>query len=110
MLGDYYKPGAWNAICDVCGLRFKSDQMMKRWDGLMVDRACFETRHPQDFLRVPREDISTPWARPDPEPEYLYICYLWGRSAYADLAEADCAQADYAPSTYQALLKLKNGT
>lgn len=98
--------GDWNAICDICGLKFKASELQKDWRGLMVDKACFEQRHPQDFLRVRADDPSIPWARPDPEDTFKYICYLWGRSAYADLAEADCAQADYQPMTYEQLLEL----
>lgn len=107
MLGDRYEAGSWNAICDVCGLRFKSSQMRKRWDGLMVDSACYETRHPQDFLRVRPEKIAVPWSRPEGEDQYIPICWLWERTAYADLATADCAQADNANPPYAVALALK---
>lgn len=109
MLGDRYEAGSWNAICDVCGLRFKSSQMRKRWDGLMVDSACMESRHPQEFIRVRPERIAVPWARPEGEDQFLEVCYLWERSAYADMATADCAQADYQPNSYTALLNLRDG-
>jgi len=61
---NYYKPGVWNVICDVCGFEYKSDELRKRWDGLMVCQHDWEPRHPQDLLRVPREDVSVPWTRP----------------------------------------------
>lgn len=98
--------GDWNAICDICGLKFKGSDLRKDWRGLMVCSNDYEQRHPQDFLRVRADDPSIPWARPDPEDIFKYICYIWGRSAYADLAEADCAQADYQPMTYEQLLEL----
>ncbi len=96
ILGDY------NAICDVCGLKFKASDLR----GLMVCKNDYEQRHPQDFLRVRSDDPSVPWARPEPEDIFKYVCYIWGRSAYADLAEADCAQADYQPFSYLQLLEL----
>lgn len=65
MANDYLKLGDWNAICDVCGLKFKASMLRKRWDNLMVCEADYELRHPQDFLRVPKENTSPPWARPD---------------------------------------------
>jgi len=99
--------GNWNAICDICGLKFKATDLTKDWRGLMVCSKDFEQRHPQDFLRVRADDPSIPWARPEPEDVFLYVCYIWGRSAYADLAEADCAQADYQPFTYLQLLELQ---
>lgn len=69
MANNYYKAKTWNAICDSCGFKFKSDQLKKRWDGLMVDEACWEPRQPQDFLRAVRETSNTlPWTRPDVTP------------------------------------------
>lgn len=64
--------GNWNALCDSCGRKFKATDLKKRWDGLMVCREDWEQRHPQDLLRVQREQISVPWARPYPaEDTYL---------------------------------------
>lgn len=68
----YYKPGCWNAICDVCGFTYKSDQLRKRWDGLMVCSKDYEMRHPMDFLKVPTDDPSVPWTRPTPA-SYTFV-------------------------------------
>lgn len=108
--GHYYKPGAWLAICDVCGLRFKSTELKKDWRGLMVDDACYELRHPQDFLRVRPDTSSIPWSRPEGEDVFIQVCYIWDESAYADLGVADCMVADYTtPFTYARLVALKSG-
>ena len=72
----YYKPGVWNALCDRCGVEFKSNQLRAEWTGLMVCSLCFETRHPQDLLRVPREDVSVPWTRPDPDDVFVDVDYI----------------------------------
>ena len=58
--------GDWNALCDSCGRKFKASSLQKRWDGLIVCREDWEQRHPQDLLRVQREQISVPWSRPYP--------------------------------------------
>jgi hypothetical protein len=71
----HYKPGVWKALCDVCGFEFKSDKLKQRWDGMMVCSEDFETRHPQDLLRVPRENPSVPWTRPD-NVQYATNFYL----------------------------------
>ena len=64
--------GDWNALCDSCGRKFKASSLKKRWDGLIVCSEDWEQRHPQDLLRVQREQISVPWARPYPaEDTYL---------------------------------------
>ena len=68
---NYYKAGVWNVVCDVCGFEFKSDELIKRWDGLMVCKQDWEPRHPQDLLRVPRENPSVPWSRPKPTETYV---------------------------------------
>ena len=60
-----YSPGKWLAVCDICGFRFYNDQLRKNWQNLMVCEHDFETRHPQDLLRVPREDSSVDWTRPE---------------------------------------------
>jgi hypothetical protein len=110
MQGDWYKPGDWNAICDICGLRFKSSQLKRNWKNEMVCEADFELRQPQDFVRVRPEKISVPWSRPEGEDEFLLVCWIWAQSAYADLGTANCMKADFTPAPYQTLLDLKNGT
>lgn len=104
-----WKPGRWSAICDVCGFRFHSDAMYKRWDGLMVCSKDFETRHPSDFIRAKKETITPPWTRPEQTDVFTTVCYLWTASSYSDLATADCATADTATFTYEYLLELKEG-
>jgi len=57
--------GQWNVICDVCGHKFKSDDIKERWDGMRVCREDWETRHPMDFQRGFADDQSVPYTRPD---------------------------------------------
>src|SRR5687768_10480974 len=96
-----WKPGRWSAICDVCGFRFHSDRLKKRWDGLMVCSKDWENRHPQLSIRSVPDDVTPPWTRVEAEDNFgSYFCYLWGSSGYADLGEADCARADEASQPY----------
>lgn len=67
---DYLKLGDWNAICDVCGLKFKASEIRARWDGMMVCGTDFEERHPSDLFRIPRAERPLPWARP-PQNQYV---------------------------------------
>lgn len=62
---NYYVAGQWNAVCDRCGVEYKSAELLAEWTGLRVCRKCWEPRHPQDLLRVPTEDTSVPWSRPE---------------------------------------------
>lgn len=73
--------GNWNVICDQCGVKRKSDDVTKRWDGLIVCRpdvraGCFETRHPQDFVRAIKDDQSVPFTRPEPEDQFVTVDYI----------------------------------
>lgn len=62
--GVRFVAGQWNAICDVCAQKYKSSEMRKRWDGLMVCPNDWEPRHPQDFLRSVPDHQAVPWSRP----------------------------------------------
>lgn len=103
----YYKPGSWNVICDECGFEFKSHQLHKRWDGLMVCREDWEPDHPQKYLRVTEDNQTVPFVKPEPEDTFVDVCYIYAISAYAGLAEAGCAQAGVQTLPYATLLALK---
>lgn len=60
-----YIHGSWNVLCDVCGFKFKSCDIQKRWDGLMVCQDDWEPRHPSDFFKIPKERYPIPYTRPD---------------------------------------------
>lgn len=66
----------WNVICDVCGFKYKAYELKERWDGLMVCHLDWETRHPQDLIKIPKEDTSVPWSRPEPIDVFVAVTYL----------------------------------
>lgn len=70
---NYYKHGEWNAYCDVCGFRFKSGQMRKRWDGMMVCDKDWEQDHPQKYLKVREDKQSVPWVRVEGTSLYVTL-------------------------------------
>lgn len=53
----------YNALCDVCGFKYKASQLKKRWDGLMVCNKDFELRHPMDFYTTRNDAHLLPWTR-----------------------------------------------
>lgn len=111
--------GTYNAICDICGFKFKAYQLRERWDGLRVCKEDFEFRHPQDMIKIPKDNQSIPWSRPEPADVFIdvtyvastigtqggsvpegtftannsFICANEGEYAYADSGEADCSVA-----------------
>jgi hypothetical protein len=89
---NFYKPGVWNVLCDVCGFKFKSDQIKQRWDGLLVCEHDWEPRHPQDLLRATEEHITVPFSRPDPALTY-FVCTIFNSVGIAGVGVAGCAVA-----------------
>ena len=61
----------YNAICDVCGFKFKASKLLKRWDGYMVCEKDYELRHPLDFYTTRNDTHLLPWTRPDPTPNEI---------------------------------------
>ena len=70
---DYLKLGSWNALCDVCGQKFKAEELRRRWDGYMCCREDWEERQPQDLIRLPRERQNAPWVRPVPPDQFVVV-------------------------------------
>ena len=67
----YFKLGTYNAICYVCGFKYKADEMLKRWDGVYVCREDWEIRQPQDFVRPPNQDPQAlPWTQRETDPTF----------------------------------------
>lgn len=51
-------------VCDRSGFTVWASDCVKQWDGLLVYKKFAEPRHPQDFLRARREDLTIRDARP----------------------------------------------
>ena len=66
---------------------------MKEWNGLRVCKDCFETRHPQEFVRGKQDDQSVPWTRSEGADVEIATCLT--RSATAGIAIAGCAIAGF---------------
>lgn len=62
---DYLALGDWNAICDVCGAKFKASKLLLRWDGMRVCKKDYEEKHPLTLARPLQEQATTPWSRPN---------------------------------------------
>lgn len=58
-----YVSGDWWIYCDVCSEKIKASSAKQRWDGLITCGQCWESRHPQDFIRVRVDKVSVPWSR-----------------------------------------------
>lgn len=68
---DYFSHGAWNMICDICGRKYKSFELRKQWDGLMVCAQDYSSRHPQDMVRGIPDRQAVPVSRPEGTDRFL---------------------------------------
>ena len=70
-----YDKGNWKAICDICGMEYKANELRLRWDGFMVCHKDFELRQPQDFVRAKIDIQAAPWTRPESSDNFISIPY-----------------------------------
>ena len=76
MPGSNLEFGTWWVICDRCGFRRKNTQVRKEWTGLIVcSDTCFETRHPQDFVRAKPDEQSVPFVRPEQPDVFVSVTH-----------------------------------
>lgn len=93
-MNTYYKAGTWNVICAVCGGKYKSDEVLKRWDGLIVCKADYETRHTLDFIRAPQETPPVPFTAPQLPVVFVPLaCPYPTIAGQANIGTAGCARA-----------------
>jgi len=94
---NYLRWGTHNSVCDVCGFKYKADQLRTRWDGLEVCEFDYETRHPQSLIRINAERTPSGPIRSEPEDLFLenYFCPLEEIPPLADSGTADCARVGF---------------
>jgi hypothetical protein len=100
--------GQWNAICDRCGFKFKSSELKKDWQGLMVCSKDFETRHPQSLIRLKAEEAIPEWSRPEADDVFVDVCYIWSQSGYVGLGSTGCMKVNNTQFPYNMLITLRD--
>lgn len=76
-MSTFYKKGDWNAICALCGGKFKASDL--KWNNQINDYVCkwdWESRHPQERLRATKDDQTVAFTRPDPPAIYTNEPYV----------------------------------
>ena len=86
MSKNYYISGEFNLTCDRCSKKIKAHQAKHEWTGFIVCGDCYETRHPQDFVKAQTDKITVPFTRPIPTEIFIVIPYnLYWDSQYSTL-------------------------
>lgn len=75
MSKNYYVSGSHNITCDRCSKKIKAHEAKHEWTGFIVCGDCYETRHPQDFVKAHSDKISVPFVRPIPEYVFTVVPY-----------------------------------
>lgn len=94
MSKNYYLSGEFNVTCDRCSKKIKAHKAKHEWTGFIVCEDCFETRHPQDFVKAQTDKITVPFTRPIPTYVFVevpYICTIDGITGVVGLAIAGCS-------------------
>ena len=76
MSKNYYLSGEFNLTCDRCSKKIKAHQAKHEWTGFIVCGDCYETRHPQDFVRARQDKISVSFSRPIPTLTFTDVPYI----------------------------------
>lgn len=79
----------------VCGVQYKSDEIKKRWDGLLVCKEDWEPRHSLDFLRATPERGSVPFSSPEPADTFVSVPYISGKQGISGIALSGMAITGY---------------
>jgi hypothetical protein len=58
-------------VCDRSGFTVWASETVREWNGLIVHKRFYEARHPQDYLRARRENLTIPDARPEPTAIFI---------------------------------------
>lgn len=72
-----YDKGEWATICDVCGRKFRNQDLRQRWDGLKTCSDDWEPRQPQDFVRGVADYQAPVWTRPEASDQFVPVTIIY---------------------------------
>jgi hypothetical protein len=75
-------PPTPRAIDPASGFKVPLSNLVRQYDGEMVDRRFADKRHPQDFVRGRADKMALPFARPEPPDRFLAQNILWENDSY----------------------------
>jgi hypothetical protein len=71
-----WKSGEWWISCDVCDKQIYASEAKHRWDGMIVCKEDFETRHPQELIKHRVDRQSVPFTRPGAADIFVDVPYI----------------------------------
>jgi len=67
--------GRHKFVCQKDGKEYYSEDKRIQWDGLIVYKKNLDQRHPQDFVRAVKEDVSVKNPSPEGEDTFISVTY-----------------------------------
>ena len=87
-----WKSGNHWVICDRSGKAVRESDSITEWDGNVVAKEEFESRHPQDFVRAVKDNQKpTGNIRVDPTNSFVDVTFCLSRSAVPNFMIPGCA-------------------
>jgi hypothetical protein len=75
--GLYDAPPEPQAIDPASGFKVPLRNLVKQWDGELIDYRFVDKRNPQDFVRGVRDNQALPYARPEVPDTFMADNLLW---------------------------------
>lgn len=79
-----------NAICQICGRKYKASQLRKRWDGFLACKDDWHPRQPQDFVRGVKENQLAPIISAETADTFVPYCDLQSSSSVSGTSTPGC--------------------
>ena len=71
----HYRAGSFYRVSDHTGFPVRAENTLKMWNSLIVERATFEPRQPQDLVRGVKDQQNVPDARPLAPAQFIGPIY-----------------------------------
>lgn len=86
-----YHYGDHLVVCDRTGRVIHSSEAVEDWTGITVHYSEYDGPHPQDFLKVKKDNQSVPGASPDVDGGETVVCTAKGRDSRVGYATVGCS-------------------
>lgn len=70
-------PPVPQALDPASGFKVPLSNLVRQWDGQLVDYRFVDARNSQDFVRGVKDNQSLPYSRPEPPNEFAAVPLLW---------------------------------
>lgn len=70
------------AIDPASGFKVPLKNLVRQWDNQLVDYRFVDKRNPQDFVRGIKDNMTLPYARPEPPDNFIAGNIIWQNNAF----------------------------